>query len=452
MALANVACLLAQETKGKVLMVDWDLEAPGLHEYFAGHLPKEAGKRNGLIEFFMHAEKVLPTMPLDEEDMGALEDVFNFFLAEVIQLEDITQRNNLFLVKAGRLDKTYSDRISAFDWQAFFKKVPSFFTHFAAWLNRHYAFVLIDSRTGHTDIGGICTMLMPEKLVLVFTPNSQSLGGVLELAEKATKYRRNSDDFRPMVIYPLPSRVELDEDTLKKAWQTDYTTRFSKAFQKIYDLPANAGLDNYFQQVQIRHASRYAYGENIAALAETSSDINSLSFAYKAFVQKLLYSNSIWELQNGKKGVKVFLAYAHRDEALVQRLQVFLAPLKRSGNVALWSDRQILPGAEWENEIKKEFRSADVILLMISADFLASEYIWEKEMSLAMEQHGLGKTTVVPVFLRPVDWQNAPFAKLQGLPRDARPVSTWKDQDEAWAAVAKGLNQIIQNKLYPQII
>ncbi len=320
MAVANVACLLSKETTGNILMIDWDLEAPGLHRYFENYLPKSFSSKKGLIDFFIQANEEMPKMALGEEDDKRLERLFAHLEKQYIQnLKKIPgSLDNLFLFSAGLFDMQYSERVSEFNWQQFFQKIPGFFKVFADYLTQHYAYILIDSRTGHTDIGGICTMLMPEKLVLVFTPNNQSLEGVLDLAERATNYRRHSDDLRPLAIYPLPSRIELSEVDLRKKWQTIYTEKFTKVLKEIYDLPDNITLTPYFDLVQIRRVSKYAYGEEIAVIDESTRDINSLAIAYEAFIAYLTSDVDIWryEFDSTVQGVKRLIADGRLKEAI----------------------------------------------------------------------------------------------------------------------------------------
>ena len=295
MALANVACLLAQDGK-KVLMIDWDLEAPGLVDYFKEYVKntkKDFSQNVGLIEFMQKAFDTLPPMPLDEENEDEINDFFKQINDYILPIK-INANKNLFLMKAGRMDETYSERIAALDWSAFFKKIPVFFTRFAFFLREKYDFVLIDSRTGHTDTGGICTMLMPEKLVLAFTPNDQSLNGVLKLAKRAAGYRINSDDLRPLVMYPLASRFDIDEDQMRKDWKKRYVHEFGELFKEIYALPEDTSFEKYFDEVQIRHVSKYTYGEKIAVLEE-GNDLYSITAGYQNL--KEYFDKSVWSYE-----------------------------------------------------------------------------------------------------------------------------------------------------------
>lgn len=144
---------------------------------------------------------------------------------------------------------------------------------------------------------------------------------------------------------------------------------------------------------------------------------------------------------------KVFLSYAHADEKLMNELKKHLAALRRQSIISTWHDRDITAGSEWAGEISQELENADVILLLISADFLSSDYCWDVEMKRAMERHNEGTAVVIPIFLRPCDWKGAIFGKLQGLPTDAQPVisSAWSSQDEAFTIVAAGIRKAIVN-------
>ena len=141
--------------------------------------------------------------------------------------------------------------------------------------------------------------------------------------------------------------------------------------------------------------------------------------------------------------IEIFYSYAHEDEILRNELEKHLKLLKREGVISNWHDRQIGAGTEWANQIDAHLESARIILLLISADFIASDYCWDVEMKRAMERHECGAARVIPVILRPIDdWRNAPFSKLQALPKDARPVTTWPNQDEAFVDIARGIRAV----------
>ena len=142
--------------------------------------------------------------------------------------------------------------------------------------------------------------------------------------------------------------------------------------------------------------------------------------------------------------IEVFFSYAHEDEKLRDELAKQLKLLERQGIISAWHDRQIVAGTEWGSAIDTHLDSAQVILLLVSPDFLASDYCWDIEVKRAMERHEAGEARVIPVILRPVDyWQEASFGKLQALPTNAKPVTTWENRDEAFRIVAQGIRNAI---------
>lgn len=151
------------------------------------------------------------------------------------------------------------------------------------------------------------------------------------------------------------------------------------------------------------------------------------------------------------KHVRVFISYSHKDDDLRDRLRAHLSQLERDGLVGAWDDRAIPAGGDWAGEIDQRLQQADIILLLVSADFIRSDYCYCKEMMRAIERHQDkdDRAIVIPVILRRCDWQSAPFAKLQALPRDGRPLTDWNSEDDYFSAVAKGLRQRILGLVEP---
>jgi hypothetical protein len=144
----------------------------------------------------------------------------------------------------------------------------------------------------------------------------------------------------------------------------------------------------------------------------------------------------------------VFISYAREDEVLREALEKQLAILRRQGLIATWHDRRIGAGTEWAKQIAGELEAADLILLLVSPDFLASDYIFDVELKRALERHEAGATRVIPIILRPCLWQRGAFAKLQALPTDGEPVTSpkWGSLDAAFHNVAEGLARIIDDR------
>jgi tetratricopeptide (TPR) repeat protein len=141
--------------------------------------------------------------------------------------------------------------------------------------------------------------------------------------------------------------------------------------------------------------------------------------------------------------VKIFFCYAHEDEQLLNKLKNHLSPLKRTGLIETWHDRDISAGTDWERQIQSQLNQAQIILLLVSPDFMASEYCYGIEMRRALERNDLGEARVIPIILRPVHWQDI-LGKLQALPTDARPVKSWPDLDEAFYNVTEGIRVAIE--------
>ncbi|MBD1866114.1 toll/interleukin-1 receptor domain-containing protein [Cyanobacteria bacterium FACHB-471] len=143
--------------------------------------------------------------------------------------------------------------------------------------------------------------------------------------------------------------------------------------------------------------------------------------------------------------MKLFFSYAHKDEALRDTLATHLALLKRQGIISTWHDRDISAGTEWAQAIDSNLNTADIILLLISANFMASDYCYDREMQRALERHHNGEARVIPILLKPCDWQSAPFGKLQALPiahgAGAKSVTQWSNEDEAFTAIAQGIRK-----------
>ena len=145
------------------------------------------------------------------------------------------------------------------------------------------------------------------------------------------------------------------------------------------------------------------------------------------------------------KPKNVFFSYAHEDEEFVAKLIKHLSLMKRQNVIDDWHDRKIAAGDEWKGAIDGNLEKADVILLLVSADFLASDYCWDVETKRALERQETGEARVIPIILRSVDWHGAPFAKLQALPKDAKPVNEWSDEDVAFTDIARGVRAAVEN-------
>ena len=144
------------------------------------------------------------------------------------------------------------------------------------------------------------------------------------------------------------------------------------------------------------------------------------------------------------KPVEIFYSYSHKDEKLRDKLELHLKLMQRQGLIVNWHDRKIGPGNEWENSISDHLDSAQIILLLISPDFIGSNYIYDIELKRAMERHEAEEAQVIPIILRPCDWKTASFSKLQALPRDGKPIVKWGNRDEAFLQIASEIRDLLR--------
>jgi tetratricopeptide (TPR) repeat protein len=291
MSLVNIACLMVKQGK-KVLLIDWDLEAPGLHSFFNDSIKKDA---LGLVDFITDA-----TTFIKEEANNNDEGYFKFLNENIhnyIQKDISIEKSELKLdiIKAGKFDENYTNKLNEIDWISFYKNAPSFFRTFAEFLEVQYDYILIDSRTGLSDTGGVCTMLMPQILVLVFALNNQNLNGVIDVARQSVNYRFDSNDSRDLTILPLPSRIDNQNSTELEIWIQNYTEKFQNLFKELYLLD-DCALENYFNIAKIPYKPTHAYGENIPVLIENVNNDLFISYHYAQFYKLLEEETAIWEI------------------------------------------------------------------------------------------------------------------------------------------------------------
>jgi hypothetical protein len=223
---------------------------------------------------------------------------------------------------------------------------------------------------------------------------------------------------------------------------------------RIRELVADPGLLTYAKKITGIPRARFSASLNDKQflLAHVLGVIKADSEG-RCRVRNLLYERAIAEGERAYASeysqnsaiIEVFCSYSHKDEKLRDKLQKHLAMLRHDKKVIEWHDRRIGAGTEWESEIDKHLNGAAVILLLISADFLASKYCYDIEVMRAMERHEAGKACVIPIILRPVDWSGAIFGKLQALPKNGQPVALWGNRDAALMDVAKGIREAVES-------
>jgi tetratricopeptide (TPR) repeat protein len=360
-------------------------------------------------------------------------------------------------------------------------------------MREEYDYILIDSRTGVSDTSGICTVQMPDVLVVCFTLNNQGIDGATAVTNSVYGQRGKYG----ILIYPVPMRLEVAEKE-----KLDFRLKYAQSMLGEFPihLPSDDDRSRYLEEVQFPYIPYYAYEEILATFGDTPGKINTVLAASErlttyltdgevrqwtppsegqrqdVLVQYQEIIGSGQKLEATSKEAKdslnetpakvileaplkressstldtVFFSYSHKDEKLAYELVNHLSNLKRQGVIRSWHDRVVSPDGDWSGKIDEHLNSAKLILLLVSPDFVASDYCYDIEVQRALELNETGESRVIPVILRPVHWEATPFGKLPALPTDARPVTTWENFDEAFLDVAKGIrravDQIAQTK------
>jgi len=301
MALANLAWILACCGR-RVLVIDWDLEAPGLHRYFRPFLiDSELTSSEGLIDMVdaYATQAIRPVEPGKAPDPEWYLDYADFsdYLLS-INFDHFGEGGKIDFLPAGRQGEAYALTVSSFNWQNFYDRLGGggFFEAFKAQARRQYDYILIDSRTGVSDTAGICSVQMPDTLVVCFTYNNQSITGAAAVAESARKKRtklaeerlerpRNESDQRPGLvadserpyrIFPVPMRVdsgESDRLALRQAF-----ARASFASMLWHLRPSEVA--EYWSSVEVPHKVFYAYEEVLAPFKDDALDPKTVLAAF----------------------------------------------------------------------------------------------------------------------------------------------------------------------------
>jgi TIR domain len=138
------------------------------------------------------------------------------------------------------------------------------------------------------------------------------------------------------------------------------------------------------------------------------------------------------------------VSYSHQDEEIRNELIKHLSPLRRLNLIADWHDRKIEAGDKWEQVISENLKKADIVIVIISIDFINSAYCYDVEMEMALDRAAAGQATIIPVIARRCIWKNSPFSSYQTLPTDGKAIATWPDRDEALSVVAEGVQQVAE--------
>ncbi len=401
MAVANLACLLAG-LGHKVLVVDFDLEAPGLHRYFG---PQRAthGVHSvlGVIDLFDALREEFARGQTDGETIVS-QLLASRFGPSVLSVRNHGRAQPLTIdfMGAGRLDADYVERVREFPWATFFQEHPEAFSALATAWKKNYDYILLDSRTGISDVGSVSTVILPDKLVLVFTPNQQSLLGAIDFGRQAMALKRQLDPSLSLPLFPLLSRVDEGEEEERRKWVANAAAQFHRLFA---DSGTAVDFARYFTTVQVPHRSHYAYGERIAVEEEETSAIGSQAEGYARFLECLRGPTlQGWELRARNaarpdiaRTPTLWLTYAHADNK--DKDVDFIAQELRRTGIAVHLDRwEIKPGERLWDRIEAGIKACDAWMIYATENSTASPWCRE-ELAWALDRALTTKGSTYPI-------------------------------------------------------
>jgi hypothetical protein len=212
----------------------------------------------------------------------------------------------------------------------------------------------------------------------------------------------------------------------------------------LRDIPAAKALAKGFQATAASEAELRVFVHG----SERYLVVNrALTSPPAAVDEELNATGSSLPERSNKTEIRVFFSYSHVDEDLRDQLEKHLSALKRKGIITSWHDRRIHAGQEFAKEIDEHVEGDDIILLLVSSDFISSDYCYNKEMLRALARHESNAATVIPVILRACDWQDTPFGKLNAIPVNGKPVVKFDDRDEAWVEVVRAIRQAVLHRM-----
>jgi hypothetical protein len=423
MAVANVAWILASNGC-RVLVIDWDLEAPGLHRYFRPFLiDPELSSTLGLIDFFVHFAEAARIEARSSGQSGT-EVPWYEHRADLLRYSvgldyEFPKGGLLDYVGAGQQGPSYSIRVNSFQWGEFYEKLGGgvFLGCVKSRLREQYDYVLIDSRTGLSDTSGICTVQMPDELVVCFTLNRQSIFGAVATAESADAQRRLPTGEPGLRIWPVPTRVELHEKDRLDAARALARQQFAPL---LWHVPARSRTD-YWGGVEVLYFPYYAYEEILATIADrprqTASLLNamerlttSITGAVSAMPtlqteerEQLLHRFEAATRKAKPRTSRFFLSYAASDGSVpILEELASLIEVRFGADAVLW-DKKIPPGAKITTWLERALDETDVIIVAVGSSWGPSSGSF-REVERALKN---GKT-VIPLLVNEADFSQLP--------------------------------------------
>jgi hypothetical protein len=430
------------------------LEAPGLENFFARSIDPDLAKQSlGVVDLLSDA---MTTGSWQGKDA---------WLPNTIQIKLPRSRGELRLLTAGRrTDAEYFRRVQKLDFRDFYaaKKGGALLEGFRNELKSEFDFVLVDSRTGLTDIGGLCTVQLPDLIVLLFTPTKQALAGGVDIISRAAKARQRLPFERPVIpVLPVPSRLDVSSEfRLGQQWLDTFSRELADLFADW--LPRTINPRTLLELLKLPALPYFSFGEPLPVLEQGTLDPTGLGYAYETLaalvahdlegVEGLVSDRNRYVQEYSDKplttfepmSTKIFVSYSRKDIRYLKELNAHLAPLRRSRAISVWTDREIESGQNWESSIWKELADAHIVIVLVSADYLASDYA-QAELEIILQGSHSGEVRVVPVVVRACRWQDSPLAYFQALDATGKDP---EDRDLRWVEVASAIARMVRDPHY----
>lgn len=443
MSLANIAVLLS-EWKYKVLLIDWDLEAPGLENFFLKYIVDEQFEtKKGLLDILLSYKA--KSNKIKWQDC-------------IIPISINNEYEDIHLISAGRGGEEYSKRLRSFNVDDFYNKHEggSKLEELREELLMRYDFILIDSRTGVTDFGGICTIQLPDILVLLYTPTEQSLNGVKQIAKRAVEVQKNIPyDRQKLLTFPIPARIDSQtEFEITKKW----INKFSKELSFCFDdwVPNAVNLKEFTELIKVPYIPFFSYGEQLSVIVQGVSDPAGLGYAYESLASIL--ANNLEDIEifveqrdnylnRGKNnavekkrnGLNVFISHSHKDKEFVNSLIAHLSTLKALYNLNYWNDSKIEAGQRINETITKAINESDIFIFIISPDFMNSKWAL-RELNYILNSRN--KNNIIPIVAKPTMVDNTLLSDYVFLPRE-KPFSKYENKEMAFKEIRDALKQVL---------
>jgi len=453
MSLANVGVLLSQWGY-KTLLIDWDLEAPGLENFFKEYSmsKQKISSQKGMVDF-------LDSLYSPKKKNIKWQDC-------LIPISISPNSEPIHLISGGKRDRQYTNKLRNFNVRSFYDKFDggNKIEKFRNEIMEYYDFVLIDSRTGVTDFGGICTIQLPDILVLFSTLTDQGVYGIKEVAEKAVKNQLNIPyDRQKLMTFPIPTRV--DSQTEFKTTQ-EWIGKFAKVLSTCFDdwLPKGIERKKFIELIKIPYIPFFSYGEQLPVIVQGTSDPTGLGYAYENLASILVNSLNFLELftkkreefirnaktkldleknnNNHNDNINIFISYSHDDIKKANNIISYLSILKSLHDVNFWSDLELRPGQNWNKTITENILNSDIFIFLLSTSALNNKSFNRDIDKVIMEKKD---NPIIPIILSESLWEDSPISKYQALPSKAKPISTFKNKETAYKEILKSLNSIIEN-------